>query len=248
MKTLIVALTLLLSAFAANAQKIFTNAYKISNNDGTLRLDYIEHREKETVVYVKYVGNFSGLASGLYLNDYKLAVHSTGEVFRAISSTVPFQQDSKFFLQNSTDGIQLQIRFPRLPAYVKEFDLIEPSTDQNPTFNFTFRNLKVDDTKDVSWELSGWAFEAKTPRFIQIFTNSDMPLDVYLNENFVGSLAKKFPKDYKPTCGEYGALRIAFADSEKKNIKIIGHSGGKSYTWTFQLSPLLYCQDIQVNL
>ena len=233
----------------SHSQKNFTNKYKYYNNDSTLRLDYIEHRDKETVLYILYRGAASkGFFSGLYLNDYKLVVHSTGEIFRPTSSTVPSQPDSYFFLQNANTGIQLQIRFPRIPAYVKIFDLVEPTTDQYPTFNFTFRNLKVDESQDLTWELAGWQMEARTPRFIQVFTNSQMELDVYINEIFVGTNTKSFPGKTQPECGQYGTLRIAFGDQEKKNIRVVGRTGSKTYTWNWHLAPLLYCQTIGVNL
>ena len=209
------------------------------NADKTLRLEYIEHTTDYTTVYISYLGTTNtGTYTGLYLNNFRLVDRQTKAEYRPVDTgLIPTSTDGKFFVYNSGSSIVLEIKFDRLPSYVKYIDLIEADGSPSSTYNFTFKNLGVDSDIDFDDDLFEYLYD-HSGYAATIFTIFDAQIDIYIDEVYVGKLDRKFNEaTYTPSCGEYGTLTILFPDSIERTGKGKGSSGGKNFTWNFEFSP-----------
>lgn len=231
-------------AYAATAQTDFANRYAKYNSDRTLRLEYIENVKEYTIVHVAYTGtsNIGGF-TGLYLNNFRIIDRTTGIQYRPTDADyLPTSSSKKFFLYNSGKEMGLEIYFDRLPSYVKEIDLVENDGDPSATYNFTFRNLRLNPEKDDSESLYDWLYDVSEPNYICAYTYDNVSIDIWIDDAYVGQLDRKFnDRSYEPSCGEYGTIMIGFPDYEARNFKASAKSGSNSYSWNFSFEPSYTC-------
>lgn len=224
---------------AASAQTSFVNAYAKKNADNTLQLAYIEHTSENTTVYVRYLGTQNyGKFTGLYLNNFRIVDRVTGAEYKPTNTGVlPTTTDGKFFIYNSYDPIMLSITFRRLPSYVKSIDLVEADGSTTSTYNFTFRGIAIDPTKDDGDDLWDMLWEEEVYA-ATIYSITDANIDIYIDDAFVGTLTRYFADPAKvPDCGQYGTLTLLTAESRTLKFKGKASKNGKSLSWTFDVNP-----------
>jgi|GEM_PF-5255504 len=221
------------------AQKDFTNQYGRLNADRTLRLEYIEHTESSTRLYVSYLGTTNrGSYTGLYLNNLRIVDRNTKAEYRPVDTgLLPTTTDGKFFVYNSGSIIVLEIKFRRLPSYVTDIDVIEGDGSVTATYNFTFKNLGIDPELDFYDDLEDFLYENESYA-ATIFSVFDAQIDIYIDDVYVAKLDRKFNSaTYTPACGEYGTITILFSNDNERSGKGKGSSGGKNYNWNFNFTP-----------
>jgi hypothetical protein len=221
------------------SQEEFINYYGKNNADATLQLSFIDHEEDYTTLYVSYTGTSNvGEYTGLYLNNLRIIDRDTRREFKPVETGVlPTNAEGKVFFYNSGTAILIRIRFDRLPSGVKNIDIVESDGSSSATYNFTFRNLRINPLLDDSEEFYDFLYDIDSYAST-IFSVFDATINVYVGGKFVGVLDRVFKSaDYTPSCGEYGTLTVVYANSTERAGSGSATSGGKNYTWNFTVKP-----------
>jgi hypothetical protein len=212
------------------------------NSDRTLKLAYIRQSYENTTLYVTHTcANKATAFSGLYLNNLRIVDKATGKTYTATNTWgLPTRADSKFFLYNLGGPIYLRIDFPRLPRSVKVIDILEASGTGTETYNFTFKNVNVsgsyqmtakDEEEFDDYLYTG--FYAKS-----FYTHEPMMIDMYVDNHYLGKLEKYIPSlTYTPKCYEDGTFTVCFPTSDKRRFYATAKTSTKSYTWNFEFTP-----------
>lgn len=238
-RTIFFAILFFSFANAVSSQDEFVNYYGKYNADNTLKLSFIEHEEDYTTLYVSYLGTTNvGQYTSLYLNNLRIKDRETYREYKPVDTDIlPTDTDGKVFYYNSGSTILIRIKFDRLPSSVKYIDVIEGDGSSSATYNFTFKNLRVNSLVNDIDEF--FDFFDETDYYVStIFTVFDATTDVYISNTYVGKLDRVFKSaDYTPSCGEYGTLTVVYATDSERSGSAKASGNGKNYTWTFTVKP-----------
>jgi len=221
------------------AQDEFINYYGKKNADATLELNFIDHEEDYTTLYVSYTGTSNvGEYTSLYLNNLRIIDRETRKEYKPVDTGVlPINDEGKVYFYNSGTPILIRIRFDRLPYGVKNIDVMESDGSSSATYNFTFRNLRINPLLDDSEEFYDFLYDIDSYAST-IFSVFDATISVYVAGKLVGVLDRVFKAaDYTPSCGEYGTITVVYANSTERVGYGSATSGGKNYTWNFTVKP-----------
>lgn len=222
----------------AQAEDNYLNTYYKLNADKTLRLEYIEHTSDYTIVYVAYTGNSNpGTFTGLYLNNFRLIDRDTYAEYKPVDTRYLPKTPNKFYVYNNGEELMFPILFNRLPSYVKNIDLVEGDGSTSQTYNFTFRDLELDPENNELEDLI-WDVQIDYPYCTTFYTYESLTIDVYVDGKFIDKIDRKFKDpEYKPSCGEYGTMMIAFPNDDERKFYGTASDSKKKYTWNFTFEP-----------
>ncbi|HLP39376.1 hypothetical protein [Lacibacter sp.] len=212
------------------------------NSDRTLKLAYIRQTDNNTILYVTYTcANKATAFSGLYLNNLRIVDKASGKTYTATNTWgLPTRADSKFFLYNLGGPMFFRIDFPRLPRSVKVIDILEGNGTGTETYNFTFKNVNVSGSYQMT---SGDEEEFDEYLYMgfyvkSFYTHEPVIIDMYVDNHYLGKIEKYITSPtYTPKCYEDGTFSVCFPKSDKRRLYATGKSSIKTYTWNFEFTP-----------
>lgn len=230
---------ILISSFSVlHSQEIYYNSYNKLNSGQTLKLAYIMQDEFFTRIYIKYLGNKNYQKfTRISLEDFKLVDRETEAEYKpAKNNTIPTDDRTQLFVFNNNEDVLLEIKFKRLPDYVRSFDLVDHGA--SGMYNFTFRDITLNPKSNDQDAFLKYEKSKPDVYGAMVYSYAKEDIKITINGEYVTNLNIYFTeRSPAPDCGERGTVN--FLTTKDEELDFHGSVLTKTYklNWRFAIQP-----------